>query len=101
MVGSPVKQVNIYFNDYYMYTTWANQAHAVATGTADQAVVRTLHGKITWIPNYTGIVIADVSRRLQAHITTGFEPRGPQTDMARHYNRGRILVHIANMLHNQ
>ena len=79
----------------------AARANATDTGPPGQEVVRTVHGTITWIPNAKIIVVANISRQLQAHMTTGFEPWDPNTDMARHYHRGRIPEHIANMLHGQ
>ena len=90
-------KVTIYVKEYYMYTPWAARANASATGTPRQDVVKTQHGTVTWIPNDKRIVVADVSKSLQAKITTRFDPWDPQTDMARHYHRSyrsRATVHV-------
>ena len=90
-----LSKVKVYVREYYMYTRWAARANATATGTPVQEFVRTHHGTVTLVPHDTRIVVANHNRQLHVQIASGFEPWGPNTDMA---NRGRVPVYVANTM---
>ena len=93
-----LSKVKVYVREYYMYTRWAARANATATGTPVQEFVRTHHGTVTLVPHDTRIVVANHNRQLHVQIASGFEPWGPNTDMARRYHRGRVPVYVANTM---
>ncbi|MFM7989535.1 MAG: hypothetical protein ACKPKO_60495, partial [Candidatus Fonsibacter sp.] len=91
-------EAGIYVKELYEASRWAHMVNATSTGNPGQEVVRTRHGTLTWVPNDRRVVVAHLNRKMQVMLTAILPPWDPAKDMAKRYHRGRLPVHIANLL---